>query len=120
MKKFFFIFSLLLASFNTFAGEAQLVGENLTLTYVTPYTNPHNGHGRGPVYIPAVSIDGYSLYFWDATDFTISIVDDDEQVVYTTFVPADETIVALPTSLSGTYTIEVIRGSQTFKGVISL
>jgi hypothetical protein len=118
MKKLFFIFSLMLVSFNAFAGDLQPVGDYLPLNYVDPYTNPQDGHGRGPVYIPTVTIDGYTLYLWDAADFTISIVDDEEQVVYTTFVPADQTSVALPTTLSGSYTIEVIRGSQTFVGVI--
>lgn len=118
MKKLFFIFSLMLVSFNAFAGDAQILGDNLPLTYVAPIIDPRDDYGRGPVDIPTVTIDGYTLYFWDAADFTISIVDDEEQVVYTTFVPADQTSVALPTTLSGSYTIEVIRGSQTFVGVI--
>lgn len=120
MKKLFFIFSLMLISFNAFAGDAQIVGESLPLNYVAPETDPFKPNGRGPVYIPSVTIDGYTLYFWDAADFTISIVDDEEQVVYTTFVPANQTSVVLPTTLSGSYTIEVIRGSQTFVGVILL
>ncbi len=120
MKKLFFILSLMLVSFNAFAGDVQIVGDNLTLTYVAPETDPFKPNGRDPVNIPTVTIDGYTLYFWDATDFTISIMDDDEQVVYTTFVPANQTSVVLPTTLSGTYTIEVIRDSQTFVGVIVL
>ncbi len=120
MKKLFFILGLMLVSFSTFADDLLPVGDNLPLTYVAPFTDPTHGQGRGPVYVPRVTIDGYTLYFWDAADFTITIVDDEEQVVYTTFVPANQTDVALPSTLSGTYTIEVIRGSQTFVGEIAL
>lgn len=122
MKKLFFIFSLMLVSFNAFAGDLQPVGDILPLTYVTPFTDPTHGQGRGPVYIPEVTIDGYTLYFWDATEFSVTIKqvgeDGAELVIYTTFVPANQTNVTLPTSLCGSYTIEVIRGSQTFVGVI--
>ena len=47
------------------------------------------------------------------------ILDEDGEVVFTTFVYIEGGI-TLPSTLSGTYTIEVIRGSQTFVGEITL
>ena len=79
---------------------------------------------RTPVYIPQVGQIGYTLYFHDATDFTVNLysVDEDDELVleYTTFVPAATESIVLPSNLSGTYVIEVIRGDQHFEGEIEL
>ena len=124
MKKIFFMLCLSLATFNAFAGQLKPGGDELPLIYVDPITDPFDDHGRGPIEIPNVTHDGYTLYFWDDVEFTVNIKEEDgnggEQVVFTTVVPASQTAVNLPTTLSGTYTIEVIRGNQTFAGVLEL
>ena len=79
---------------------------------------------RTPVYIPQVGQEGYTLYFHDETDFTVNLysVDEDGErtLEYTTFVPATTESITLPSNLTGTYVIEVIRGSQHFEGEIEL
>ena len=124
MKKIFFMLCLSLATFNAFAGQLKPGGDELPLIYVAPEIDPKPDYGRGPIEVPNVTHDGYTLYFWDDVEFTVNIKEEDgnggEQVVFTTVVPASQTAVNLPTTLCGTYTIEVIRGDQTFIGVITL
>ena len=79
---------------------------------------------RTPVYIPQVGQTGYTLYFHDAVDFTVNLysVDEDGErtLEYTTFVPATTESITLPSDLTDTFVIEVIRGSQHFEGEIEL
>lgn len=97
--------------------------ENI-ITLSLDYTDPAMDHTRTPVEIPQVGQSGYTLYFHDTVDFTVNIysVDEDENLTleYTTFVPSTTEAVQLPTTLSGNYVIEVIRGSQHFWGEITL
>ena len=106
------------------ASPGDSIGSPIAFTLITEYTAPIRPGGRSPVYLPSVSIDGYTLYFWDSVDYIVSIKEEDdegnEEVVYTTFIPSDETTVNLPAYLSGCYIIEVCRGSQTFVGEIEL
>ena len=55
----------------------------------------------------------------DTLGSTIQLIDEDGEVVFSTFVYIEGDI-ELPGSLSGTYTIHVLRGSQTFEGEITL
>ena len=79
---------------------------------------------RTPVYIPQVGQTGHTLYFHDAVDFTVNLysVDEDGErtLEYTAFVPSTTESITLPSDLSGTYVIEVIRGEQHFVGEIVL
>jgi len=85
---------------------------------------PNDGHPRTPVYVPQVAQEGHALYFHDTADFTVNLysVDEDGErtMEYTTFVPATTESITLPSNLTGTYVIEVIRGSQHFEGEIEL
>jgi hypothetical protein len=47
------------------------------------------------------------------------LLDEDDNVVFTTYVSIEGDI-QLPTTLFGTYTIEVVRGGITFIGEIEL
>ena len=94
----------------------------ITLSLTDVYTE--KDRPRTPVYIPQVGQIGYTLYFHDETDFTVNIysVDEDENLTleYTTFVPSTTESIVLPSDLSGTYVIEVVRGEQHFWGEITL
>ena len=87
-------------------------------------TIPDRDHTRTPIYVPQVGQEGYTLYFHDETDFTVNLysVDEDGErtLEYTTFVPSTTESITLPSNLTGTYVIEVIRGSQHFEGEIEL
>ena len=79
-----------------------------------------DGHPKAPVLMPVLYLDGHTLTAASGTlGSTINILDEDGDVVFTTFVYIEGDI-TLPSTLSGTYTIEVIRGSQTFVGEITL
>jgi hypothetical protein len=90
---------------------------------VTPTIEPDLGNGlnpRSPILVPVLYIDGHMLTAASGTlGSTINILDEDGDVVFTTYVYIEGDI-TLPSTLSGTYTIEVIRGSQTFVGQITL
>lgn len=83
----------------------------------------HNGGGdypRSPIVVPVLYIDGYTLTAGDYTlGTTIRLLDENDEVVFSTYV-AIEGDIQLPTTLCGTYTIEVISGSITFIGEIEL
>ena len=84
-------------------------------------TTPQEGDNpRSPILEPVLYLDGYTLTASDNTlGSTIQILDEDDNVVFSTYIYVEGDI-ELPTTLTGTYTIEVIRGSQTFVGEIDL
>ena len=103
---------------------AMSMNADPTSVPLTPIkTIPHDGNGnhpRSPIAVPVLYIDGYTLTTGDYTlGSTIQLLDEDDNVVFSTYV-AIEGGIQLPASLSGTYTIEVIRGDFTFIGEIEL
>ena len=86
--------------------------------------HPDTPFPRTPVDPPQVGQTGYTLFFLDETDLFLNIysVDEggDETLEYSTAVPATTTEVQLPSTLSGTYIIEVIRDNMYFRGEIEL
>ncbi|MBQ8051838.1 MAG: hypothetical protein IJ197_09760 [Bacteroidaceae bacterium] len=94
------------------------------LTPEKPIIDPEIDNPRGPVYTPMVGQEDYTLYFFDEMDFFVNIYtqdDDGERTLeYNAFMPAQTTMLNLPTSFIGTYLIEVIRGYQHFWGEIEL
>ena len=84
----------------------------------TPDSPPY---GKGPVAMPNVWQNGYLLDFNGShPDYVLRIVDATETPVYVTAVPSSQTLVWLPTTLSGYYRIELIMGSWLFYGYITL
>lgn len=85
---------------------------------------PEHGHPRTPIVAPVVEQTDHTLYFLDETDLVLNLysVDaaGDETLEYTTAVPATTTEVQLPSSLSGSYIIEVVRDGLYFRGTIAL
>ena len=90
---------------------------------VQPTINPDDGNGenpRAPIPMPVLYLDGHTLTAGSYTlGSTIQLLDEDGTVVFSTFIYIEGDI-ELPTTLSGTYTIRVLRGSQTFEGEITL
>lgn len=88
-----------------------------------PTTFPNESQGgpqRTPILVPVLYLDGYTLSAGNGTlGSTIQILDEDGNVVFSTYIYVEGDI-ELPATLTGTYTIEVIRGSQTFVGEITL
>ena len=84
-------------------------------------TIPNNGDPvRSPVALPVFYLDGYTLTASSYTiGSTVELLDEDDNVVFSTYIYIEGDI-QLPTTLAGTYTIEVTRGSMTFIGEIEL
>ena len=76
---------------------------------------------RGPVAIPSVSIDSYTLYINSShPDCTVQLVDEDDEVVYEVFVAENVSTVQLPTVYSGEYRLNILWGNWCFWGYINL
>lgn len=79
------------------------------------------GTNRGPVLIPEVSIEGYTLFFDTPCDgCLLRIVNEDDDVEYSTIIPIGTTSLVLPSYLSGEYELQIISGNYVFYGDISL
>ena len=85
---------------------------------------PGIGLPRTPIEEPQIGQADHTLYFLDETALTLNIYSEDEDgnetLEYTTSVSATTTEVQLPSSLSGTYIIEVVRDTLCFRGEIEL
>lgn len=110
----------ILSSVNAWEPMGISIRIPLTLSDIRP--NPI--HPRTPIEIPEVGQTDHTLYFLDEIDLFLNIysVDEggDETLEYSTAVPATTTEVQLPSSLSGTYIIEVVCDGLCFRGEIEL
>ena len=80
------------------------------------------GH-RGPIQPPTASLDGYTFTIIGAhPDFLVRIVDveDEDDVIYQTLMPAATSSIILPSTLSGDYQIQLIWDIWMFYGLITL
>lgn len=88
--------------------------------YVDPDQN-HDDENRVPIFIPHVGIDGYNLVFYTPCDgSTLRLLDENDNVVYSTVIPVGTSTLVLPSYLSGNYRIEIIRGAFCFWGYVEL
>ena len=112
------ILSLMLASLsfsyvsvNAYAGEVPMQGDD-------PTGNQDNPQ-KSPVEPPYVWQEGYSFTFDESClGCTLRLVDESNTVVYTTVITSDT--VVLPSTFSGNYELQVIRGIWCFYGFIEL
>ena len=114
--KTLFLFLALLAATTVYADPDDIIP-------VAPTINPDLGNGdfpRSPILVPVLYLDGYTLTASDNTlGSTIRLLDANDNVVFSTYV-AIEGEFYLPTTLSGTYTIQVVFDDITFEGEIEL
>lgn len=84
-------------------------------------TTPIDGNEpRSPILVPVFYIDGYTLTASDNTiGSTVQLLDENDNVLFSTYVYMEGDI-NLPTTLCGTYTIQVIFDNITFEGEIVL
>ena len=68
---------------------------------------------RSPIAYPSVSIDDYILYFYDIdTYFTIQLINDKGELVYTVSKYPESTTLILPSELSGNFELRIYNGSN--------
>ena len=120
MKKFF-LFLMLAAFTQGMTTVSQAAKEQVEVNVhfndpVGPYPVP-----RTPTWLPDVYIDGYTLSFsnlWG--DYTLTLYDENDVLVYSVFVPAGTTQVVLPATLSGNFEIRFETATYYYYGYISL
>ena len=79
------------------------------------------GYPRTPMQAPTVYLeDGVLTFTAGHPDYTLTIKDEDGDVVYSTIVTSAQTTVVLPSTLSGDYVIELVMGNWRFTGWIDL
>lgn len=121
MKRIILGLALILAA--SFSGVmAEVVGEEIDFEVgIVDPTENHEPFHKGPVLVPSVSLDGYTLYFATSCDgCTLCLLDENDTVVYSTVIPTGTTSLVLPSYLSGEYEIQIIRGNYCFYGYIIL
>ena len=80
-----------------------------------------NAGPKSPVQMPTVMQDGYTLYVISGcAGATLILRDEYETEVYSILITDETDEITLPSTLSGTYEIRLVRGSLTFAGEIEL
>ena len=119
MKKKFLLFILLLEGVffsNVYAGQQQEIPMQIINT---------GALGGGHTYAPPrpwyIVQDDYVLTLPAlADDYTFELLDQDDEVVYTTFLPSGTTQIILPSTLSGSYEIRLVGDTYYYRGYIEL
>ena len=124
MKKVLFAILLSMTTLHAFSERPVLYWGDLVQLQVQIYDPVVSGNPmpKSPVEAPMASLDDHTLYLYDvAYDFTLMLVDENDDVIYSTFVPANTASVVLPSTLTGTYTLMLIpNGTYYFEGEIEL
>ena len=76
---------------------------------------------KSPIQIPMVYLDGNVLSFDAALEgCTVQLLDEDEIVVFSDFIEENQTSLVLPSTLSGTYELQIVCGNIIFYAIIEL
>ena len=124
MKKVFLFLVLALGGlfFSPQNASAQnlMVNVQLQVRYFDP-TNSQGEIARGPVDPLTIGLEDHTLYMSNVDfDCELQILDENDNVVYSTFVVANTTTVVLPSTLSGDYQLLLIDEDRYFSGWINL
>ncbi len=120
MTKKSIIISLLAAMLTLGNVSVYAEPESVDLEYDDP-ENGGLGQQKTPIIIPEISLEGYTLYFYTPCDgCTLRLLDENDNVVYSTVIPTNTTSLVLPSTLSGEYEIQIIQGNICFYGYINL
>lgn len=113
MKKLFVSLLMCMLSMGANAQVPQ-VPQGTVINFQMQITDPQVGGvalPKSPVQSPLVSIDGHTLYLYDiGYDLTLCLVDENDDVVYTVFVPAGTTSVVLPSTFTGSFELQLFPG----------
>lgn len=122
-KRILLLFCLIaMPAMLTIATESKDGGGPLPLSgpKIDP-TEPQDPHPKSPAVVPIIYQDGHELVFDTKCDgCTLRIVDANDDVVYSIVIPAGTTSLVLPSFLSGTYELQIVRDGWLFYGDITL
>ena len=118
MKKISFILIVMLligGTLSSTAASIELKGGRINPTGST------TGHSKSPIPSWCVDLDDYVITM-DATpcDYTLNLYDENDEVVYSVFVPAGSTMIVLPSTLSGSFEIRFETDTYYYYGYIEL
>ena len=100
--------------------NADPVGILLQIGYIDP-NEGDDGENKSPILVPKISLDDYSIIFSTPCDgYILRLVDENDNVVYSTAIPTGTTSLVLPSFLSGDYEIQIIQDNLYFYGYIFL
>ena len=106
------------------ASRAQSGNDGTPIDFSTELTHVHNGNvniPRSPICPPEAVLSGHTLYILTAhADYTLQLLSANGTVVYETYVPSTVNVVALPTSLTGEFEIQLQTDTYIFIGRIEL
>ena len=120
MKYFVFFLTLALSMTVSYASTSGDEPVPLKIKQTDP-GSANNPPAKGPILIPTVYQDGNVLTFGDALEgCTILLLDEDETVVFSHSIEENQTSVVFPTTLTGTYELQIVMGSITFYCEIEL
>ncbi len=119
-RKLFCLICLLVLSITSQAQNAISTQIYLKVKYFDP-TGTTNPDPKSPVDPPTVYQEDYTLSFASVHPaYTLYIKDEYDNVVYSTMVGDTDTTVVLPSTLSGTYEIDLVTDDYYFWGYIAL
>ena len=76
---------------------------------------------KSPILVPVVYLDGNVLSFDESLEgCTVQLLDENENIVFSHSIEENQTSVTFPGTLSGTYELQIVRGSITFYCYIEL
>lgn len=121
MKKLNYLLMLAIVAMLPFSHMyADPIELDVRVRIVDPQT-PLGGNPRSPILIPELSIEDNTLYFITPCDgCTLRLVDADGNTAYSTVIPTSCTSLVLPSTLSGTYELQIISGNLCFYTEIEL
>ena len=122
VTKRLFLLTLVMAllSLTSEFASAFPIGVQLQVRWGDPIDDKDNTH-RGPVLIPSICIEDYTLYFDTPCDgCTLRVVNEDGDVEYTTVIADGTDELELPSYLESEYELQIVRGNFCFYGIIEL
>ena len=92
----------------------------LQLTWEDP-SGINNKPPKAPVQPPYVTLDDHTLYIWSQhSGFTLTLIDDNDTVVYQNYLFAGVQYDVLPTTLTGSFTLQLSDDTYLYTGMIGL
>ena len=85
--------------------SVSINAERVNLSIIDPTENQEGPH-KGPVHVPELSIEDYTLTFTTPCyGYTLELIDEDGDVAYTTLITSNTLV--LPSTLSGDYELRL-------------
>ena len=127
MKKSILFFFMVLFTISLVAQNPQGNGNNgngkpVPLTIKPPHQGGvNNPLPKSPILIPEVYQENHTLYFDEAIEgCTVLLLDEDEDIVFSDSIDVNQTSLVFPSTLSGTYELQIIQGDIIFYCYIEL